>query len=215
MPKLTPPHIDTPGFDAIAKSMQAKAGGFLAHIPAGWRQGRTAYGGLTAGLALEAASRSFTELPPLRSAAINFIGPVLGDALFTASLLRRGRNVTTIKVVGTLDGGEKDGAVIADIVFVFGINRKSELTLDMMASPCPAPAQCPPFTPEAMRGAVPGFFNRFETQLIDGARPMAGASEGYIPWPPRGGVGRASVKSAPLGVAGEKAGINPKGVLRA
>jgi acyl-CoA thioesterase len=160
--------------------MREKEGGYHAVIPEGWRQGRTAYGGLTAGLAYRAAQNSFENLPPLRSAAINFIGPVSGDVLFTASALRRGRNVTTIKVVGTLCGGEKDGAIIADIVFVFGINRESELKVDVRAAPCPAPKDCAPFTPEAAHRFVPGFFHRFETQLIDGARPMAGASEGYI-----------------------------------
>lgn len=164
------------GFAAIANDMTPRGSGFRASIPEGWKQGRTAYGGLTSGLALIAAQKAFPDLPPLRSANINFIGPVSGDPVFSATLLRRGRNVTTVHVAA-----EVEGQSVADIVFTFGISRESVLsTTRRTTSPAPAPDDCKRFTPKIAEPVVPKFFLRFETKLIDGARPMAGAAEGYV-----------------------------------
>ena len=62
-----------------------------ARVPDTWMQGRTAYGGLSAALALEAAIRSQPDLPPLRSAQIAFVGPLAGEVTVETRLLRRGR----------------------------------------------------------------------------------------------------------------------------
>jgi len=163
------------GFNAITKNMTQKNGGYFAKIPDSWRQGRTAYGGLTAGLALSAAHRAMPDLPPLRSANINYIGPVTDDPVFQTSLLRKGRNVTTVKVVGSIGDN-----IIVDIVFTFGNKRESLLNEAFKIKNPANPEDCEPFTPKAIEGFVPKFFLRFETQLIEGARPVSGADEGYI-----------------------------------
>lgn len=72
-------------------------GGFKSEIPEDWKQGRTAYGGLSAALALHAAMQAEPDLPPLRSAQIAFIGPLSGDVTVTATKLRRGRNAAFIQ----------------------------------------------------------------------------------------------------------------------
>ncbi|WP_371397074.1 acyl-CoA thioesterase [Fretibacter rubidus] len=164
-----------PGFDAIVGSMTPDGDGFNVDILPAWKQGRTAYGGLTSGLALAACQKSVSDLPPLRSANINFIGPVDDRATFTATVLRKGRNVTTVKVVATTDKG-----TAADIVFTFGVTRKSDLTVDYPIIDAPKPQDCKRFTPKIAEPIVPKFFLRFETKLIDGARPMSGADRGYI-----------------------------------
>jgi len=66
-------------------------------IPADWLQGRTAYGGLSAALALHAAQGIEPDLPPLRSAQIAFIGPLAGEVTVTATKLRRGRTAAFIQ----------------------------------------------------------------------------------------------------------------------
>ena len=71
-------------------------GGFAATIPADWMQGRTSYGGLSAALALVAAQQLVDDLPPLRSATVNFVGPLAGEVEVRAKLLRRGRNASWI-----------------------------------------------------------------------------------------------------------------------
>ena len=66
-------------------------------IPDGWLQGRTAYGGLSAAIALHAAMHSDQNLPPLRSAQVAFIGPLSGAVTVTTQRLRRGKNAAFIQ----------------------------------------------------------------------------------------------------------------------
>lgn len=66
-------------------------------VPENWLQGRTAYGGFSTALALVAAQRSDTELPPLRSAQVSFVGPLAGPIVIRTQRLRRGRNATFIQ----------------------------------------------------------------------------------------------------------------------
>lgn len=77
----------------------------IADIPAGWMQGRTAYGGLSSALALHATLRSADDLPPLRSAQIAFVGPLAGEVGIRTQLLRRGRNAAFIQADVTGEAG--------------------------------------------------------------------------------------------------------------
>jgi len=163
------------GFNEIAQSMMQEGASYCGIISEGWRQGRTAYGGLTAGLSLVAAQKQFPNLPSFRSATVNFIGPVTGNPAFTSRLLRQGRNVTSVETEGRVDG-----QVISNCTFIFGAQRDSSISVASPAPKAPKPDDCEPFTPPAVKDFVPSFFNRFDTRLIAGARPMSGASEGYI-----------------------------------
>ena len=71
--------------------------GFACDVPLDWLQGRTAFGGLSAALAFQAAIELEPDLPPLRSAQIAFIGPLSGRVTVTATKLRRGRNAAFIQ----------------------------------------------------------------------------------------------------------------------
>ena len=163
------------GFQAAANSLTEEDGGFRGHIPKAWRQGRTAYGGLTAGLSLVTVKKQFPDLPPFRSATINFIGPITEDPVFSSRLLRKGRNVTSVLTEAHI--GE---TCITNATFIFGALRSSDLSVPLPAPQAPPPAKCELLTPPKFRDFVPGFFNRFETHLIDGGRPMSGHHEGYI-----------------------------------
>jgi len=163
------------GFNEVANNAVSEGDGYRWVIPEGWRQGRTAYGGLTAGLSFIAAQKQFLDLPPFRSATINFIGPVTGDPVFTSQLLRQGRNVTSIETEGRIED-----KVISNATFIFGGLRESSISVECLAPKTPPPEDCEPFTPPSAKDFVPAFFNRFDTRLIKGARPMSGADEGYI-----------------------------------
>lgn len=76
---------------------QADGIGWRGEIPETWLQGRTAYGGVSAAIALHCAMQSDTDLPPLRSAQVSFIGPLAGPILVTAHRLRRGKNAAFIQ----------------------------------------------------------------------------------------------------------------------
>lgn len=103
-------------------------GGFHARIPAGWLQGRTAYGGLSSALALHAAQNSDADLPPLRSAQVSFIGPLSGEVTVTATRLRRGRNAAFVQADIMSDAGLGYRAT-----FVFMAGQPSRIALDKRA----------------------------------------------------------------------------------
>jgi acyl-CoA thioesterase len=166
---------NVPGYQEIAASMHASDKGWVAPLHAGWKQGRTAYGGLSTALALEAVYRDYSDLPPLRSATINFIGPVSADPAYKTTLLRKGRNVTMIEVKGFVEGHP-----VISVTFSFGFSRESQLNIGLEAPESKDPDDCEPFTPEFARDFVPKFFHNFDTRLIAGARPMSGAERGYI-----------------------------------
>jgi acyl-CoA thioesterase len=164
-----------PGFQSLAEGLTPHNDGWTAPIPEGWKQGRTTYGGLSAALALEAVYRNHKDLPPLRSANINFVGPVTENPIFRTELLRKGRNVTAIEAKAYV-GDE----VALAISFAFGAGRESDLKVDCPVPIAPTPDECELFTPEFARPMVPAFFHNFDTRLIEGARPMSGAETGYI-----------------------------------
>ena len=162
------------GWSGIRRSLHKDGDGFRAHVPANWKQGRTAYGGLTAALMLAAAIERFEALPPLRSALINFVGPVTEDPLLTANLERRGRNVTSVSAAAHIE--EK---CVGRADFLFGTERSSNINIDSPAPPATHPKDTELLTPEVAAGMVPQFFHNFDTRLIAGARPMMG-TEGYM-----------------------------------
>ncbi len=162
------------GWADIRGAMRAEGDGYQVDIPANWKQGRTTYGGLTAALMLASASETFPNLPPLRSALINFVGPVTESPLLTANIERQGRNVTSVSA-----GAHIGPQAVGRAEFLFGAARDSHIAVDLPAPPAISPDDTDPFTPEAARGMVPQFFHNFDTRLIAGARPMMG-DEGYI-----------------------------------
>lgn len=83
----------------------ALEGGFACEIPSDWMQGRTAYGGLSAALALQAALDAEPDLPPLRSAQVAFVGPLAGKVSVSATKLRRGRNAAYIQADVSSEAG--------------------------------------------------------------------------------------------------------------
>ena len=82
---------------ATLAALEPVEGGWRGAVPDTWLQGRTAYGGFSAALALHAAQVSETDLPPLRSAQVAFIGPLSGAVTIRAQRLRRGRNAAFIQ----------------------------------------------------------------------------------------------------------------------
>ncbi|MEO1474090.1 MAG: acyl-CoA thioesterase domain-containing protein [Pseudomonadota bacterium] len=148
---------------------RSDSGRIEAHIPEGWMQGRTTYGGLTAALSLESA-RAIADDIPLRSAQVAFVGPVGGDVVVTPTLLRRGKNTAFVSVTVV---GEKGCA--AQSIFAFGIKRDSALDFSSVAPPeVGEPNEVESFFGGGPR---PAFANHFNIRLAAGARPISGADE--------------------------------------
>ena len=92
-------------------------------IPAGWGQGRAAYGGLVAALLQTHLQQQQGEGRPLRAAHIAFIGPAtVGDAVLESRLLRAGKSALQAEVRLL-----QDNAVVATLQASFGADRASQL----------------------------------------------------------------------------------------
>lgn len=92
------------GFADVLAAAEPREDGFALSIPEDWHQGRTAYGGFSAALALSAAMRTADGLPPLRSAQVSFVGPLYGAVEVRARVLRRGKNASWISAEILRDG---------------------------------------------------------------------------------------------------------------
>jgi acyl-CoA thioesterase len=150
-----------------------------------WRQGRTLFGGLSAALCYAACERIASDLPPLRSAQIAYVGPSGGEATLRPSILRRGKSVTFV-ACDLLAAG----AVATRALFCFGGERETAHHQDAPSAPdVPVPSEC-----EALFGSQrPTFTQHLDQRLAAGHRPVSGAEKGEMtvwvrhedPSPPR------------------------------
>jgi hypothetical protein len=99
-------------------------------IPASWHQGRTSYGGLSAVIALHAARQVATDLPPLQSGQVAFVGPLSGDIEVETKILRRGRNSAFVQ--STISSG---GAIGLSCIFIFMAQRDSSIQFSQLPPP--------------------------------------------------------------------------------
>lgn len=160
----------TPFTELIAGLADSDGGDACVVIPDDWMQGRTTYGGLTAALCLEAARRTLTSAPPLRSAQISFVGPVGGAVRLNAEILRAGKSMT---FAAADIHGEK--GLAARAVFAFGGQRPSMFERVFETPPdAPGPEDSEPFFGQH-KG--PPFAQHYEVRLARGARPMTSAEE--------------------------------------
>jgi len=158
--------------DSIAED---GAGRWSVNASEDWRQGRTLYGGVSAGLCFAACEKLVPDLPPLRSAQIAFIGPSGGEATLVPTVLRRGKSVTFMACDLIADG-----VVATRTLFAFGGERESAFAVEAPAAPdVPRPEDCPPL----FRQWAPTFAQHFEMRYAGGGYPVTGADDGdMIVW---------------------------------
>lgn len=163
-------------FSALTADMQLDNGSHSIVLPADWLQGRTAYGGLSAALCLEAIYRSLEDLPPLRSAQFCFVGPATGKLSISADVLRKGKSAT---LVGSDLTGDSGLAVRSS--FCFGSERTSSHDHQSFDMPkVAAPDDCPSYYVWPDR---PNFMDHFDGRLAAGAMPRTtGADPEMTVW---------------------------------
>ncbi|MCV6598148.1 MAG: thioesterase family protein [Mangrovicoccus sp.] len=166
--------MSTTALSEILASVEHEADGLRFPVPAGWKQGRTAFGGFTGALLLAAAQTKHADLPPLRSALINFTAPITEPPIIGTELLRQGRNVTTVQARAEIAG--KPAALAT---FAFGHPQDSEITLDLPAPTSPAPEDTPAL-PVTATLPVAAFFANFDFRPVEGGLPFSGAERGYL-----------------------------------
>lgn len=154
----------------LMRDMHQVDGAWRVSITDNWMQGRTTYGGLSSALCLQAVKSEFTDLPPIRSAQINFIGPAGGEIEIRCKELRRGKSVAFIEAQMHGEAG-----LATQAVFCFGAERESQLNADFLATPeCPGPEQSKDFFGENMR---PVFTKNFDLRLASGGFPVTGSTK--------------------------------------
>jgi acyl-CoA thioesterase len=160
----------------VISSLRADGEALVCEADPSWGQGRTLYGGMTAALSTQAAILNFPELPPLRSAQFNFIGPAQGRLSFATELLRQGKSSTIIGV----DCRNEQG-MAARSILTYGADRQSEVMHEAPLAPdTPSADQSPPFFPQ--EGMGPTFARHFETRLARGSRPLQGGDPDMWVW---------------------------------
>jgi acyl-CoA thioesterase len=131
-----------------------------------WMQGRTAYGGISAAVALDAALRNHPDGAPLRSAQISFVGPVGGETATSTRVLRQSRSSRFIAADLSSDAGYGTNAV-----FSFMPARDSHL--DHAATPEPSVPDPAALVPVPDHPVRPEFTKKFEM------RPAGGPGFGH------------------------------------
>lgn len=160
MMELTP-------FSTLIAAMQADNDRFRITLPPDWLQGRTAYGGLSAALCVEATLRAFPDLPKLRSAQFAFVGPATGELHIEPKILRQGKSAAFINADLR---GESGLAVRA--ILCFGAERHLPHDYGKHSMPtAPVLEACPSYFTWPNR---PNFMNHFEGRLAAGGAPLAG-----------------------------------------
>ncbi|WP_136636320.1 thioesterase family protein [Pseudooceanicola onchidii] len=159
---------DTPTLAQLIDGMTGTAPRLTAHLTPSWMQGRTAFGGITAALALAAARKSLPDLPDLRSMQVAFLRPILQEVSFEVTLIRAGRTASFVQVDCI-----SDDALGARITFVFGAARPSQVVHDYAPVPAtPDPVSCVPLV---RRSNAPSFFGNFDATIIEGDQLISGS----------------------------------------
>jgi acyl-CoA thioesterase len=160
-------------FSAIIESITAAGdGSFHVNPSDDWRQGRTLFGGLSAALCYAACERIASDLPPLRSAQIAYIGPTGGEATLRPSILRQGKSVTFVACDLIADG-----AVATRALFCFGGERETAHHQEAPDAPdVPPPSAC-----QSLFGTHrPTFTQHLDQRLAAGQRPVSSAKKGEM-----------------------------------
>lgn len=141
---------------------------FTATISEDWLQGRTAFGGILASLALQALLKATDKPRPLRALMTAFIGPVsAGSFHIRTQHLRSGRSASwwQAEVI-------QDEAVKTTFTACFGEDRPSGIVVDTaprVAATGPDTLPSLPFVPDL----VPNFTQHFEMRWALGQPPMS------------------------------------------
>lgn len=155
-------------YTKIMADFLAAAPAYTTELPANWLQGRTAFGGITSAFLLAAIQHSHPDLPPLRTAQINFIGPATGKLTVTHNVLRRGKNNVTVEA-------RLDSALGAGTYgyFTFGVGREMDRVMDYPLNLTSIkPEQAELIVPQP---PAPAFLENFERRLVSGPHLMAGS----------------------------------------
>lgn len=157
-------------FSEVLKSVRRDGDTWIASISEDWLQGRSAFGGLQAALAVQ-VMRELVPEAPLRSLQVVFVAPIPASTVrMDAKILRRGKSVTQVEA-RFLDGD----ATACLVIGVFGAPRESGLRV---LPACPAvEATATPHVLRYVPGLLPQFTQHFEAKWLQGDIPFSGSKK--------------------------------------
>ena len=163
----------TTTLDALLAGAERCDSGWRYPIDDDWMQGRTAYGGISAALALDSALRDHSGDAPLRTAQISFVGPVGGECEVTTRNLRQSKSSRFVAADLSSDLGYGTGAI-----FSFMKGRPSHIDRRAIAAPDVShPDALAPIPDHPKR---PAFTRHFEMRPQRGPGFGHGLDEGHI-----------------------------------
>jgi acyl-CoA thioesterase len=158
-------------FSEVLNSVRRDGDVWIASLSEDWMQGRSAFGGVQAALAVQAMRELVPENMPLRSLQVAFIAPVpAGTVQMTAKILRQGKNV--IQVEASLMDGDATACLV---IGVFGAARNSMLRL-LPEKPA-VQAMAKPFVLQYKPGLLPAFTQHFDARWLQGDIPFSGSKK--------------------------------------
>jgi acyl-CoA thioesterase len=167
------PRNDFMNYSALLRTIHVDGDSLTLELTPDWLQGRTAFGGWQAALAVRAMRQVIGEVIPLRSLQANFIAPVLpGPVSARAELLRQGKSAAQLEA-RILIGDQ----VAFTALGIFGAARTSAIVERPVAPPCAMPADALTDLP-FVEGVVPVFTKHFKMRWASGGHPFSGAAHG-------------------------------------
>ncbi|GLQ47589.1 acyl-CoA thioesterase [Dyella lipolytica] len=144
---------------------------WAASISEDWMQGRSAFGGIQAALALRAMRALVPAETPLRCLQVTFVSPIpAGPVHIAAKVLRQGKSVTQVEA-RLIDGD----ATACVVIGVFGAARAS--ALHVMPSQPSVETMAKPHVLRYVPGVLPQFTQHFEARWLQGDIPFSGSSK--------------------------------------
>ena len=157
-------------FSEAMQTVTRHGDGWQAIVSEDWLQGRSAFGGLQAALALRAMRELVLADMPLRGLQTTFVAPVpAGPVSIRAQRLREGRSATQVEA--SLCDGEQ---ILCRLVGVFGSARPSVLDFQ------PVQPSVHADTPKELRyveGRMPAFTQHFRASWLRGDLPFSGGHQ--------------------------------------
>ena len=155
----------------------ASGDGFALDVPAGWRQGRGAFGGLCIASLIRAIdARVGDPARRVRAVTAELPGPVdAGRADIAVDVLRAGNSVTTVRAALSQGGAIKTHAVAT----IASPRKSADVAWQDLAPPvAPAWTDVAPLPIDPM---FPEFAQHFEYRIVEGI-PGSGAAARAIGW---------------------------------
>lgn len=158
-------------FSEALKSVRRDGEAWIASISEDWLQGRSAFGGLQAAVAVQVMRELVPEDVPLRSLQVTFVAPVpAGTVRMAAKILRQGKHVTQVEA-RLMDGD----ATACMVIGVFGAARESMLRV-LPGQPA-VQAMAKPYVLHYQPGLLPAFTQHFDARWLQGDLPFSGSKK--------------------------------------